>query len=388
MNNIANSPFSSNTTLSPKPNSPKSLDYITVLRFPLMVLVVALHTKLWVDALLDKDTLSMARVVSELITSLTMLAVPTFFVISGFLFFRNMPTEGAIPTRLFIQKMKARFHSLFVPYMLWNAFVLVVKSLQYQLEGREWREFLSWESFFGGQPLNFPLWYVRNLMILCVLSPVIYMLLSSKLLRKLVMMVVLLNAVLLFLPGFFGVGAGSYFYFMLGAAVALNHSDLADFVRPIGRACVVLFFLFLSVKFILFAASMGVISLSIGSWMPPNVSEIFDTIYTLFGVIAVLYSASFYVTMKQQKQPNQTSVLSRRTQWLSASTFFILVFHTPLPSLFSEKLLTRILPFHNDLVFTLNMLLSILLNLAVCLVVYHFVLRLPHSWRKVILGHA
>lgn len=104
MNNMANPPFSSNTTLSPKLNSPKSLDYITVLRFPLMVLVVALHTKLWVDALLDKDTLSMARVVSELITSLTMLAVPTFFVISGFLFFRNMPTEGAIPTRLFIQK--------------------------------------------------------------------------------------------------------------------------------------------------------------------------------------------------------------------------------------------------------------------------------------------
>lgn len=214
------------------------------------------------------------------------------------------------------------------------------------------------------------------------------MLLSSKLLRKPVMMVVLLNAVMLFLPGFFGVGAGSYFYFMLGAAVALNHSDLAGFVRPIGRACVALFFLFLSVKFILFAASMGVIALSIGSWMPPNVSEIFDTIYTILGVIAVLYSASFYVTMKQQKQPNQTSVLSRRTQWLSASTFFILVFHTPLPSVFVEKLLTCILPFHNDLVFTLNMLLSILLNLVICLIVYHLVLRLPQSWRKVILGHS
>lgn len=73
------------------------------------------------------------------------------------------------------------------------------------------------------------------------------------------MIVVLLNAVMLFLPAFFGVGAGSYFYFMLGAAVALNHSDLADFVRPIGRAYLVLFFLFLSVKFAFFAASLGIV---------------------------------------------------------------------------------------------------------------------------------
>lgn len=372
----------------PKPNSPKSLDYITVIRFPLMVLVVALHTKLWVDGLLDKDTLSMARVVSELITSLTMLAVPTFFVISGFLFFRNMPTDGAIPTRLFIQKLKARFRSLFVPYMLWNAFVLVVKCIQYQIEGREWRGFLSWDTFFAGQPINFPLWYVRSLMILCILSPVIYMLLSSKQLRKPVMIVVLLNAVMMFFPVFFGTGAMAYFFFMLGSVVALSRCDLADFVRPLGRTCMALCFLLLCFKFAVFASSLGAIPLSFDAWISPKVYVMLDSIYVISGVIAVLYSASIYVNMKQQQHPNQASVLSSRTHWLSASTFFILVFHTPLPSVFAEKLLTRILPFHNDLVFTLNMLLSILLNLAVCLVVYHFVLRLPQSWRKVILGHS
>ena len=73
------------------------------------------------------------------------------------------------------------------------------------------------------------------------------------------MIVVLLNVVMLFLPTFFGAGAASYFYFMLGAAVAPNHSVLADFVRPLGRACIVLFFLFLSVKFAFFAASMEVV---------------------------------------------------------------------------------------------------------------------------------
>ncbi len=73
------------------------------------------------------------------------------------------------------------------------------------------------------------------------------------------MIVVLLNVVMLFLPTFFGAGVASYFYFMLGAAVAPNHSVLADFVRPLGRACIVLFFLFLSVKFAFFAASMEVV---------------------------------------------------------------------------------------------------------------------------------
>lgn len=385
---MANYPSTSITMVSPEQTPHKSLDYITVLRFPLMVLVVALHSKLWVDALLDKDTLSMARVVSELITSLTMLAVPTFFVISGFLFFRNMPTEGAIPTRLFIQKLKTRFHSLFVPYMLWNAFVLVVKSLQYQLEGREWKGFLNWEAFFGGQPLNFPLWYVRSLMLLCILSPVIYLLLSSKTLRKPVMIMVLLNAIVLFFPRFFGVGATPYFFFMLGAAVALSHCDLADFIRPIGRASIVIFLLLLCFKMTFFTTSLKATSLSIKSYISPNVYDMLDNIYTIFGVIAVMYFASIYVNMKKQKQANQLYVLNSKTQWLSASTFFILVFHSPLPCVFSEQLLKRILPFHNNFIFTLNMLLSYLMTVVICLIVYYLVLRLPQSLRKVILGHS
>lgn len=64
-----------------------TLNYITIVRFPLIVLVVALHSKIWINELVDTNTLSLTRFLSELITQLTMLAVPTFFVISGYLFF-------------------------------------------------------------------------------------------------------------------------------------------------------------------------------------------------------------------------------------------------------------------------------------------------------------
>lgn len=107
--------------------SDNTLNYITIVRFPLIVLVVALHSKIWINDLVDVNTLSLSRFLSELITQLTMLAVPTFFVISGYLFFRNMPTKGAFPLSIFVRKLQSRVYTLFIPYMLWNMFVVIVK---------------------------------------------------------------------------------------------------------------------------------------------------------------------------------------------------------------------------------------------------------------------
>lgn len=95
--------------------SGNTLNYITIVRFPLIVLVVALHSKIWINDLVDVNTLSLTRFLSELITQLTMLAVPTFFVISGYLFFRNVSTKGAFPLSIFVRKWQSRVYTLFIP---------------------------------------------------------------------------------------------------------------------------------------------------------------------------------------------------------------------------------------------------------------------------------
>lgn len=136
--------------------SGNTLNYITIVRFPLIVLVVALHSKIWINDLVDVNTLSLTRFLSELITQLTMLAVPTFFVISGYLFFRNVPTKGAFPLSIFVRKLQNRVYTLFIPYMLWNMFVVIVKGVQYQISSGNGLQFLTWDSFVAGQPNRFP----------------------------------------------------------------------------------------------------------------------------------------------------------------------------------------------------------------------------------------
>lgn len=112
------------------------------------------------------------------------------------------------------------------------------------------------------------------------------------------MIVVLLNVVMLFLPTFFGAGAASYFYFMLGAAVAPNHSVLADFVRPLGRACIVLFFLFLSVKFAFFAASMEVVLSKLKKKYAQSFFEKSFVVQYVFPIFAATESATLPIEQR------------------------------------------------------------------------------------------
>lgn len=112
------------------------------------------------------------------------------------------------------------------------------------------------------------------------------------------MIVVLLNVVMLFLPTFFGAGAASYFYFMLGAAVAPNHSVLADFVRPLDRACIVLFFLFLSVKFAFFAASMEVVLSKLKKKYAQSFFEKSFVVQYVFPIFAATESATLPIEQR------------------------------------------------------------------------------------------
>lgn len=112
------------------------------------------------------------------------------------------------------------------------------------------------------------------------------------------MIVVLLNVVMLFLPTFFGAGVASYFYFMLGAAVAPNHSVLADFVRPLGRACIVLFFLFLSVKFAFFAASMEVVLSKLKKKYAQSFFEKSFVVQYVFPIFAATESATLPIEQR------------------------------------------------------------------------------------------
>lgn len=151
-------------------------ELINNLKFPLSCIVVVIHcfgTPLW-----------------------SIFAVPTFFVISGFLFFRNC--EGCGNVSYYKNKWHNRLYSLIIPYIIWNilwVLYLAAKNrasiIEILADNGYWHIF--WDSNewgHGGKGLfslsdatYFPiyglLWYIRELIICSMVAPLIAMLLEK-----------------------------------------------------------------------------------------------------------------------------------------------------------------------------------------------------------------
>ncbi|MDD4820609.1 MAG: acyltransferase [Flavobacteriales bacterium] len=165
---------------------------INLLRVPLIITVVLLHSYTatqnmeWTGKNGDLYTF----VSYELSLVLGNVAVPVFFFISGYLFFLH----ERIPKIDYVSKWKRRLETLFVPYILWNIMTLGLY-LSLQLIPATAKYFTNdhniiysyslidfFRSFWdcgdwnagNGTPILSPFWFIRNLMILSLLAPIIY----------------------------------------------------------------------------------------------------------------------------------------------------------------------------------------------------------------------
>jgi len=127
---------------------------------PLIVLITFAHSYSGVRAgwsLWDSgwDTYEVLKlVVSE---TMVKVAMPTFFVMSGYLFFVNVTEWNA---KTYWSKLRRRVKKLLIPYIIWNI-AMAVKLQTFSL------------SIFI-EPANMPLWFLRDLMIVSLLTPIIY----------------------------------------------------------------------------------------------------------------------------------------------------------------------------------------------------------------------
>lgn len=154
---------------------------ITWLRFPLIFLIIMLHCYSVVR--LEGSHETYFKVLYPFSLWLGEAGVPGFFFISGFLFFLSKKTYN--------QKLKTRLHTLLIPYLIWNFLLLLLYLTAFaigypqDINGRNISDFtiidylrLFWDrgSYDNGNfvPLLCPLWYIRNLLIMSLLSPIIY----------------------------------------------------------------------------------------------------------------------------------------------------------------------------------------------------------------------
>lgn len=180
---------------------------IGFLRFPLTVGVAFIHFYLSITGLqihgitYCADPPAWFVHMNDLFSGvLTGVCVPMFFFFSGFLFFYGKDFTPAV----FVRKLKTRFRTLLVPYILWNVVAIVYTAkvfipflsflftnagsigLNLTVEGLL-RTF--YDNGNGGlftlpgpqsanapMPINGPLWYIRDLMLVVLCAPLWYLL--------------------------------------------------------------------------------------------------------------------------------------------------------------------------------------------------------------------
>lgn len=109
-------------------------------------------------------------------------AVPGFFLMSGYLFYRNFTMESLM------KKWKSRFFSIVIPFVLWNAVYYIVSIFMQFLPGFSsmtgknavlinGREILSALLDYKYNPV---FWYMQFLIIFTFLAPVVWLFLKNK----------------------------------------------------------------------------------------------------------------------------------------------------------------------------------------------------------------
>lgn len=145
----------------------------------LTIIVVLLHSNCM---LYVTNVTSSIDMLQRIINSITSIAVPTFFAISSYLFFRNYNLSKTK------SKFLSRLKSLTIPYLIWNVifFLFVValdklhilSSMDNIIGSLDYSPGSIFKYIFSSR-FDGPLWYARELMILILMSPIIYIIVKK-----------------------------------------------------------------------------------------------------------------------------------------------------------------------------------------------------------------
>lgn len=204
---------------------------ISLIRTPLLFLVVYIHSY---DPFFSSSCYNFF--VTLIPSGISSVAVPSFFFISGFLFFFNL---DCFNKEIYYRKILKRLKSLLVPYILWNIIYLLFRFI---LESM-FKDFLSGNSksvfeydftdylsiFWISDVQTFPspndgpLWYLRNLIIVTIFSYYLYYIVKYT--KALIVVVLGVGWFSYHSDPFVCQLLTSFFYFSLGAFAAIQKID-------------------------------------------------------------------------------------------------------------------------------------------------------------------
>lgn len=214
-------------------------EIIKFVRFPLIVWVVFMHSILCSSGgLLDMGYPVCSYILGFVSVSVR---VPIFFFISGYCFFIGVQKFSK---SLYFDKLKRRVRSLIIPYFIWNGVVIgyfvIAHTLFPELINDEFENVseYSWPDYFaafynksGGQPIAYQLWFLRDLIQVCILTPLIYFIMRKiKLGGVLLMLILYINPMNYRIPLRVGIA-----FFSIGAYFPINGKCFSDMLTAFKR---------------------------------------------------------------------------------------------------------------------------------------------------------
>ncbi len=212
---------------------------ISNLRFPLAVMVVYVH---FFGAKINNENEllspyytfdSLYNIIRVYISyGLCQIAVPIFFLISGFLFYQNLEKWN---WKVWKGKIHRRFYTLMIPYLIWNIVRYLFNILPpgfhiFHHEGFQaaclWikdytQPMMLWAMRDSTYPIHVPFWFIRDLMVMVVLTPFFYPLIKNKFLCRCLLGVLLVCYLLNLMPPIPGLSIESLLFFNLGGGFCL-----------------------------------------------------------------------------------------------------------------------------------------------------------------------
>ncbi|WP_199768718.1 acyltransferase family protein [Sphingobacterium sp. HMA12] len=357
----------------------KTIDF---LRFPLIVGVVFIHTDFSDIVMTGVKEISFVNyplfshiffLFSKVIFEV---CVPLFFFISGFLFFYK--TAG-FSAEIYLRKLKNRVRSLLIPYVFWNLLVILFLLLaqlflsgslvsgrnklitDYSLQDWLWS---FWDTsqinpnLRKSLPINSPFWFIRDLMVVVLFSPIVYILIKK--LRAYA--VIILGLLWIFNPFFYlpGLSTVSFFFFTAGAYFSINTKNFARGMRPMLSIVVPLYLLLVAAQLIFLNKSW---------WVDLYCAGI------CIGLIATLSVVAHFIAKESW----------RTNAFLANSSFFIFAYHR-LPLVFVIKFLFKILEPQSEVLLLFLYVFCPVIIIVFGLVIYSFLKQFWPRFTAVISG--
>jgi surface polysaccharide O-acyltransferase-like enzyme len=356
---------------------------IYFLRFPLIIGIVFVHnysstvfiqgTEIGVANSVD---IPIYHIISELFSQiLGRISVPLFFFISGFLFF----FQTDFNRNSYNKKLKRKIKSLLIPYLFWNIAWLLLYHIVPNIPilsawlnggGRNYNLGYIISSLWGIKneaggmtyPICYQFWFIRDLMVIVLLTPVLYLYI-----KKFKIYGVLLLSILWYLNCWFsfmgthGLSIIALFFFTVGAWFSINKKNLVEELDKIKN-----------ISFYLYPLIVIIDLLTKGS----NYNYLISRLGILFG-IAFFFNLVSYLLNNGKIKVNA---------FLSASSFFIFAIHMPWLLSPIKKIFFKLFEPTSDLPLTLFYFMVPLLVVFISLILYYLLKRFCPAFTKIIIG--